>query len=85
MKVYIIKYALSRGIFEAEAETGPFEGSIIIDNRTFNRREWAGTIYEARIRAEQMKRAKIQALEKKLVRLETMDFATVRDYKFLKV
>ncbi len=85
MKVYIIKYALTKGIFEAEAEPGPFDGCVTVGKTMYNRSDWAGSATEARIRAEQMKQQKIRMLEKRVDKLKTTDFVTIRDYKYLKV
>lgn len=87
MKAYIIKYALTKGIYETnDAEPGPYDGMITVNGKTtYNRSEWASSPHEARIRAEQMKQGKIDALEKRIDKLKTRDFVSIHDYKRLKV
>lgn len=78
MKVYITKYALSRGLYETEAvECEGFPGMIRTkDGLHFHGegRDWARTKEDALNRAEEMKAAKIESLKKQIKKLEDMKF-----------
>jgi hypothetical protein len=88
MKVWISKYALTRGIYAVESATIPREGDIkftatvavdgpphlIPIGRTYKQNEWHLTKKEAIKRADIMRENKIRALEKQIYKLKHMDF-----------
>ena len=78
-RAWISKYALTKGVFEIEAEEP--EGSPIIydvNNRYFTvygeDRGWHRTPGAALGRAEEMRVAKLKSLDKQLKKLRTMTF-----------
>ena len=81
MKVWITKYALTQGIFEAEAsECKGFDGMIEVVNRysyEYYRgegKDWHRTKESAISRAEEMRQNKMSSLKKQLEKLENMKF-----------
>ncbi len=80
MKVWITKYALTKGTFETEAEICPNSPDMIEDkNKRYyyyhgEGKHWHKTKESALIRASQMKLAKISSLEKQLKKLNKLTF-----------
>lgn len=78
MKVWITKYALTQGIFEAEAdESEIFRGMIAVSPFEFYHgegKEWHKTKESAISRAEEMRKKKISSLKKQIKKLENMKF-----------
>ena len=79
MKVWITKYALTRGLFEAE--TDPTHTASMRLVRGAPAREmyvqasdWRMTLSDAIDRADNMRKAKINSLREKIAALEAMDF-----------
>jgi hypothetical protein len=79
MKVWISQYATTKGLFEVEAE--PCGNSTVRDvDRVCvyyvgEGRQWHNTRNEALTRAEQMRVKEIDALRRKLAKLEALDFS----------
>lgn len=78
MKVWISKYALTKGIYEVEVITTEFE-TMVVDksNPTFmfyHKGEWHKTKEDAIKRAEEMRNKKIKSLEKQINKLKNMRF-----------
>ena len=79
MKVWITKYALFSGIREIEAED---RGRGLISDAPMNPRfishysgrEWHCTEAAAKVRAEEMRVAKIASLRKQIAKLEKLTF-----------
>lgn len=79
MKVYITKYALSKGIFELEVEQSKnfpdmVCGFIYDDHYHGEGIEWHRTMEAAITRAEEMRLKKIRSLKKQIEKLERMKF-----------
>jgi hypothetical protein len=82
MKVWISKYALTQGIYEAEVEQSTTSPSMVSQKQenTYDTcyhgegREWHRTPEEARAKANKMVNDKIKSLEKQLVKLKNMVF-----------
>ena len=81
MKVWITKYALTQGIFEAEAsECKGFDGMIEVANRYSYEfyhgegKDWCRTKEYAISRAEEMRKKKISSLKAQIEKLENMKF-----------
>lgn len=76
MKVWISKYALTKGIYEAEVE-GCFDISprmIKIGHWYFHGDDWHHSRELAMAKAEEMRVAKIKSLQKSLKKFEAMRF-----------
>ena len=85
MKVWITKYALSRGIIEAEAvQSTTSPNRVACDNRSFKGvafpyfygegNEWHRDEKSARIKAADMVRAKLASLDKQREKLLKINF-----------
>lgn len=79
MKVWISRYALTKGIYEIEAEEiSPGDvmnlGKCSWDNEYYHGNDWHRTKQAAIDRAEEMRRMKIQSLKKQLDKLEKLKF-----------
>ena len=82
MKVWITKYVLTQGIFEAEAKVCENVNISMIeicrcDNKEYyhgNGREWHETEQSAIDMAEFMRHKKIISLKKQILKLENMKF-----------
>jgi hypothetical protein len=72
MKVWITKYALSRGLFQVDAEMVHSGGVVYAHNGTLFTREWVKTEQEAREVWERARQRKIAALKKQIKKLEAM-------------
>jgi hypothetical protein len=74
IKVYITKYALTKGIIEASIPD-PAEGVIIyFKGKRFKQPEWHLSQSEAITEAEIMRKRKIVALRKSISKLEAKSF-----------
>lgn len=79
MKVWITKYALTKGIYEAEvADAEPGETMVVQKTgygfNYFHRNDWHRTEEEAKKRADEMRVAKLASLRKQVNKLERMKF-----------
>ena len=78
MKVWVSKYALTRGIFEVDAEERCSEGNIFVKDKwclkSYHKGEWHNTKEEAIKRAEKLKENKIKSLETQIQKLKEMKF-----------
>lgn len=82
IRVWITKYALTRGIYQSNVEMCNPETSpngMIVDTTTgcsvyFHKRDWCHTREEAVGQAHEMRVKKIQSLKKQLTKLESMTF-----------
>ena len=82
MKIWITKYALTKGILCVDAEEGYDASSMMIyedeiGHRTYvhgEGREWHMTLDSAVTKANDMKCAKINSLKKQLKKLEALEF-----------
>ena len=75
LKVWITKYALTKGLFEMEAEIvdGKYASGKYESIRLFTR-DWAHTLAEAVKVAEDMRTRRIASLKKSIVKLERLNF-----------
>ncbi len=80
MKVYVTKYALTKGIQRYGRATWKVESMIRVDikdqffGRYFDKPDWHTTYAEAVARAEQMRVDKLNSLRKQLAKLEALTF-----------
>lgn len=77
MKIYVVKYALSRGILVKEVLINDKNGIAISNNgyvEYYLVKEYVKTWDEAVILAEEMRLKKIKNLQKQLKKLEAMTF-----------
>lgn len=81
MRVFITKYALTRGIYEVEGEVSNEGDSVEVkggDHLTSffcgKGKNWCETKEEAIARAEEMRKLKINNLKKQIKKLEEMKF-----------
>lgn len=79
MKVWIAKYALTKGIFEMDVESQSEDGKSVYGkawNQCFYGQgvEWCETKSAAIARAEEMRKKKIASLKKQIEKLENMTF-----------
>jgi hypothetical protein len=82
MRAWITKYALSRGIIEVEGiEDSEYPGSLAVKSKNetyltsyFWGKEWHTSLFDAVIRADDMRKAKIKALTRQLERLKALRF-----------
>ena len=78
MTVWTTKHALTQGILQSEAEIDPaYPQSIQISSYSCvygEGREWHRTETAAKIKAETMRRARIEALKKQIAKLEALRF-----------
>lgn len=77
MKVWITKYALTKGILIKEAEECDFNGMIKAKYGSYYHgegREWHRTKESAIKKAEEMRQKKIQSLKNQIEKLEKMEF-----------
>jgi hypothetical protein len=87
--VYITKYALKRGIFNAQVEHCiDYPGMVQVvfnDHATHyvyfhgEGKEWHRTLEAAKAKAEAMRDKKIASLEKKIAKLKAMTFEGVKE------
>lgn len=80
MKVWVSKYALTKGVYEAEVRdcgTGTVNDTSKWGGFCYygEGQEWHRTREEALTRAEKMRVAKITALHKQISKLESLDFS----------
>lgn len=78
MKVYITKYALTKGIEVCEAETSDIYSDNIFTKekyrRYFHKGDWWKNENEAIKKAEEMRVKKITSLEKQIQKLKNLKF-----------
>lgn len=79
MRVYITRYALTRGIIELELEEESVSGKGCsarsdLNSNFFYGKEWHRTLEEAKKDAESRRDRKIESLKKQLAKLEEMKF-----------
>lgn len=80
MKVWITKYALTKGIIEADAEKALSDtvviprGRCILQSNWFCIGDWHTSKKQAIAKAEEMRQKKIASLKKQIEKLEKMKF-----------
>lgn len=79
MKVWITKYALTKGIFEMDVESQSEDGKVVYGkawNQCFHGQgvDWCKTKAAAIARAEEMRNKKITSLKNQIEKLEEMKF-----------
>ena len=77
MRVYITKYALTKGIEEVEATISMFTGVVVVESayrNLFHKGEWFESKDDAIKKAEEMRLKKIQTLKRQIAKLNTMKF-----------
>jgi hypothetical protein len=78
MKVFITKYALTKGIFEEDARLVANPKMCVIQRRSYDpfylKPHWHLTIEEAKAQAEKMRVAKIKSLQKSIDKLKVLQF-----------
>lgn len=77
MKVYITKYALTKGVFEITASNIGSEGMIKDVANNYNyylKGDWYENIEDAKKDAEQRRRKKIISLQKQIDKLNKLKF-----------
>lgn len=79
MKVWITKYALTRGVFEMEVKSQSEDGTAVYgkswdDYYRGEGREWHRTKVSAIKKAEEMRQKKIASLLKQIEKLKQMKF-----------
>ena len=80
MKVWITKYALTKGIFEAEVEPATDNPGLVgvrnggFQYHYFHRPHWHESREAAVQQAKKMKLEKLSSLRKQLERIENLDF-----------
>ncbi len=76
MKVYVTKYALTKGILEFEVVTSNFSDMVKIKGTTqlFHKNEWWNNKADAIKHAEEMRLAKIHSLQKQIIKLQNLKF-----------
>lgn len=80
MKVWITKYALTKGIIESEAKLTSKDSVSVMEfdpnlpMHWFYKGDWHRTKEEAVKRAEEMRKKKIESLKKQIKKLEEMRF-----------
>ncbi len=79
MKVYVTKYALTKGIFEMNVESQSEDGKSVFGkawDQFYHGQglEWCKDKASAIARAEEMRQKKIASLKKQIKKLEAMQF-----------
>lgn len=84
MKIWVTRYALSKGIYEADAETTNFKDTVrVIKDKDGNalffphlltKNSWHNNKEDAIKRAKEMRSKAIESTEKRLVALRLMKF-----------
>lgn len=79
VKVFITKYALTKGIFTAEVEIKETDGRYFAVDQGkwciyYHKPDFHLTYKEAKARAEEMQRKKIASLKKQLARVQNLTF-----------
>lgn len=76
MKLWISKYALTKGLYERECEIdgGMASGGGVFEHYHGEGREWHRTLKAAQDRAEAMRLNKISSLRNQIKKLERMQF-----------
>lgn len=77
IKIYITKYALTQGILEKDAKIVE-PGMVVVNDGVassyYHGDDWHETLDDAKERAEQMRRKKVESLKKQLARVEALTF-----------
>lgn len=78
MKVWVTKYALTKGVLEVDAKTVG-HGMVGVKGEFltayYSKRDWHASHEQAIARAKEMREAKLASLEKKIKKLEALDFS----------
>ena len=79
---FVTKYALTKGILQIRGRVcEPSYGRMLQQdgksNAYFHGQDWHTTLEEARMRASEMRVARIKALKRELAKLEALDCATM--------
>lgn len=75
MKVFITKYALTKGIIEAEANRTNFPNMVVIGrNEYFNKPFWYESREDAIKHANELKQNKIASMKKQLLKVAKLKF-----------
>jgi hypothetical protein len=79
MKIWISKYALTRGIYAVEINRTPVVGIpfLLMSGGLCKSNEWHLTSEAAIERADVMRENKIYALERQIYKLKQMDFTNI--------
>lgn len=78
--IYITKYALTKGIIEAELIKTDSDRATVpsLSNpeyrQMFYKGEWFYTLEQAKIRAEEMREAKLKSLDKQMKKVSAIKF-----------
>ena len=79
MKVWITKYALSKGLYQEEVETCFDISTGMVKGRSgyFHKEggDWVRTAPSALCRANDMRSAKLRSIEKQIAKLKKLDFS----------
>jgi hypothetical protein len=81
MKVYLTKYALTKGIIPVEVEPTEWP-DVVCAKKTwgspcFHKGEWFATLEEAQGQAKEMSERKVASLEKQIAKLKRLDTVPV--------
>lgn len=76
MKVYITKYALTKGILEKEGTQSDRDPTFVRIGslEVYYRPEWHESLHNARMQAEIMQKRKIASLEKEISKIKALSF-----------
>lgn len=78
MKVWITKYALTKGVSEKEAEISTFSSMCTITTEWgldyYHKPDWHESREDALAQAEKMRTARIDSLKKQIAKLQGMRF-----------
>jgi len=74
--IYVTKYALTKGIKSGEAVISPNGVASLVEDKynLFHEKDYSFTMEEAKKKANEMKKRKIESLTKNLKKLESMEF-----------
>lgn len=72
MKVYVTRWALSRGILHVEAFGSPGTNCVFYGDRWLYKGDWHGTLVEAMMDFERRKAKKMDRLENQIRKLRGM-------------
>ena len=85
MKVFITKYALTKGVETAEAESTHISSMIRVRAKYgddyYHSKDWHLLLKEAIARAEIMRASKLASLEKSAAKIRAMDFTKLKEGK----
>ena len=78
MKVYVTKYALTKGIIEADVIISEVHPGMVVDSENsltaYHKPDWFDVREDAVERAETLRTKKIAALEKSIQKLKELEF-----------